>query len=249
VAQLPSLRSLNVWAEPGLQPSSWSALRSLSQLTSLRVMGVFHQKEETKDGHLQHIAAAAPQLQQLHYITQSSLGPQAVSCIASLTSLASLHLELRAEGSAHLARPLAALTGLTHLDLRLYGPNPEALPQLMQALGQLTGLASLSVDGYAHHGNSLPLAPLEALQQLTHLSLGRGVVHLADFAVLDRLGALRALEAQFVGPAAAAAAWLHRLQSHCAGAHGAGGSRAHCSRQAGRGLLPQVAGREWSALV
>jgi hypothetical protein len=73
----------------------------------------------------------------------------------------------------------------------------------------LTGLSSLSADGYAQHGES---APLEALQQLTHLSLGHGALQPQDSAVLASLGALRTLEVHFVGPAAAAAAGLHRLQ-------------------------------------
>jgi hypothetical protein len=207
IAQLTGLRSLGMWAS-GLQPSSWSALRSLAQLTSLRVCP----STDMEDRHLPHIAAAAPQLQQLHYTSFGTLRPQCASSLASLRSLASLQLMGPAERSAQMARALAALPCLTHLDLHLLGERSQEAPQFMQALGQLTGLASLKVDGYVHHGYRPPLAPLEALQQLTHLSLGRGIVQLPEFAVLARLGALRALEAHFQLPAAAAAAGLQRLQ-------------------------------------
>jgi hypothetical protein len=218
VAQLTGLRSLCVWADSNLQACSWSALRSLAQLTSLRVADAFRQKEGS---HLQHIVAAAPQLQQLHYTIFCTLGTQDVSSIASLASLASLHLQLWAEGTPHLARALTALPGLTHLGLDLHvgflGPQPQLMQALMQALGQLTGLSSLEVDGCAHH--SLPLAPLKALQQLTHLSLDCGTLEAEDSTVLARLGALRTLQARFKGPAAVATAGLHRLQGVTALVH------------------------------
>jgi hypothetical protein len=121
---------------------------------------VFRQKEEEEDGRLQHIAAAAPQLQQLQYNTRHTLSAQGVSSIASLRRLASLQLVCQAEDGAQLARALTALPGLAHLSLSLAGESSQGAPQLMQALGQLTGLFSLSVDAYAHHGDSLPLAPL-----------------------------------------------------------------------------------------
>jgi hypothetical protein len=117
-----------------MEPGSWSALRSLAQLTSLRLMA------EDKDGsHLQHIAAAAPQLQQLHYRTSNMLGSQhGASSLASLRSLASLHLQLPKDGGAQLVVALAALPGLTHLGLALYRDCSSELLQLMQALGQKT---------------------------------------------------------------------------------------------------------------
>jgi hypothetical protein len=81
----------------------------------------------------------------------------------------------------------------------------------MQALGQLTGLSSLELDGFGF--SKAGLAPLEALQRLTSLRIdddpGRGP---QDAAVLGRLGALRTMEAAFAGAAAVAAAGLHRLQ-------------------------------------
>jgi hypothetical protein len=76
----------------------------------------------------------------------------------------------------------------------------------MQALGQLTGLSSLGLGGCGFL--KAGLAPLEALQQLTHVSLDCT----KDASVLARLGALRSLDAIFHRPAAAAAAGLHRLQ-------------------------------------
>jgi hypothetical protein len=92
----------------------------------------------------------------------------------------------------------------------------------MQALGQLTCLSSLEVvvSSFGHEDfDSAPLAPLEALQQLTHLSLGCGSLQLQESAVLARLGALRALDPGFEGPAEAAAAGLHRLQGVTALVH------------------------------
>jgi hypothetical protein len=188
-----------MWAESGLQPSSWSTLRSLAQLTILRV--VMGRQED--DGHLQHIAAAAP-------CRTCSLGPLGASSIASLRSLASLHLVCPAEGGAQLACALAALPRLTHLGLAPQKDCSSELPQLMQALGQLTGLCSLQLDGRAF--DEAGLAPLEALQRLTSLCMGAPLCGLQDAAVLARLGALRTLDATFDGPAAVAAAGLHRLQ-------------------------------------
>jgi hypothetical protein len=215
IAQLPSLRSLGVWIDHNMEArspgqASWSALRSLAQLTSLCVVGASH-REKKGPSHLQHIAAAAAQLQQLRYDTSTlSLVPQEASSIASLRSLASLSLACYAEGSAHLARALTVLTGLTHLSLKLDEECGPELEPRNQALGQLTGLSSLElrVNCYDH----AYLAPLEALQRLTSLSLGVTLRELQDSAVLSRLGALRALEA-FGSPAAVAAAGLQRLQS------------------------------------
>jgi hypothetical protein len=194
-----------MWAESGLQPSSWSALLSLAQLISLRA------ECAGGDGHVQHVAAAAPQLQQLHYTTFGRLRLQGASSIASLRGLASLHLELQAEDSSQLARSLTALSGLTHLGLALIGERSPDLPQLMQALGQLTGLISPTVMGTLYP--EARLASLAALQRLTSLSLMMMRCEPQDSAVLARLGALRALGAVFDKPAAAAAAGLHRLQS------------------------------------
>jgi hypothetical protein len=219
VAQLTALRSLALWIDHHMEAASWSTLRSLAQLTSLRVVA----EDKTEDGHLQHIAAAAPWLQQLHYDAKSSRqGHWGVSCLSSLRSLASLQLTGAPGGSARLARALTALPGLTHLGVKLnQDMDPLArsqlppLMQLMQALGQLTGLSSLELGLSSFQDDpfdSVPLAVLEALQQLTRLSLGSGALQPQDSAVLARLGALRSLSAEFEDQAAAAAAGLQRLQ-------------------------------------
>jgi hypothetical protein len=214
VAQLMGLRSLGVGMDFRMEAASWSALRSLAQLTSLRVAHAFHQKG-AEDGHLHHIAAAAPQLQQLHYRPLSRLG-QSTSSLASLRSLASLSLVCMAEATPQVVLALAALPGLTHLGLDLHGESGHLAPQLMQALGQLTGLSSLDLKN-RHRGEGT-LAPLEALQQLTHLSLALGACQ-QNYAVLSRLGALRTLDVRSTNFKAIAAAWLHRLQGVIALVH------------------------------
>jgi hypothetical protein len=92
-----------MWAESGLQPSSWSALRSLAQLTSLRVFpSTASTVRPWTDRHLPHITAAAPQLQQLQHHIPGTLGALGASSIASLRSLASLQLTGPAEDGAQM---------------------------------------------------------------------------------------------------------------------------------------------------
>ena len=210
IAQLTSLRSVAVSTTYGLDPGSWSALSSLAQLTSLRAVVTCARE----DRHLQHIAAAAPRLQQLNYcsIDSTVLAPQSIASIASLASLASLAVTLPYQGGMQVLRSLTALAGLTHLYLYLRLPSLiRLLPEMVQALGKLTGLSSLEVEGFGY--GSVALAPLAALQQLTSLRLECEVQRAEDAAVLASLGALRALRANLHTPAALAAAGLGRLQS------------------------------------
>ena len=201
IAQLAGLRSLGVMVDTALHPSSWSSLRGLAQLTSLLRAGTCGQA----GGHLQAIAAAAPQLLQLAYLAYlSSAGAQGASAIASLASLASLQLVSLGNGDLPLLRALTALAGLTHLGVRFFWDSGA---EAAQALGQLSGLVSLEAVGLRG-----PLEPLEALQQLTSLRLGDALsCPLRDAEALARLGALRSLDAAFESPAAAAAAGLGRL--------------------------------------
>jgi hypothetical protein len=205
IAQLTSLRSLSACAGDDLQPASWGALRALPQLTSL------HVRVGDAAGHLQHIAAAAPQLQALSYkCSHGSLSAQGASSLASLASLASLHLDVcggSEDSAVQLGNSLASLPRLAHLSLYL-----EHLgDQLLQALGQLTGLESLVLQGAA--ARQVQLEQLAPLQQLTRLD----VAHVDDVdthgaAALAQLGALRVLRAAFADPAAAAAAGVARLE-------------------------------------
>jgi hypothetical protein len=121
---------------------------------------------------VQHIAAAAPQLEQLHFDLSCPLSPQGASAIASLASLASLHVALGPEGGAQLARALRALPRLTLLSLRLplTVSTRQQLPSLLEALGQLTGLSSLELRNIVSR-DTISLAPLLALQQLMLLEL------------------------------------------------------------------------------
>jgi hypothetical protein len=221
IAQLTSLRSLGACAAYDLellQPASWGALRALPQLTSLHV--VVH--TSNSDAHLQHIAAAAPQLQALSYkwgtYDWRALSEQGASSLASMTSLASLHLDVCGDiddSSAPTVRALLALPRLTHLSLEVCGfsESTQAVPQLLEALGQLTGLASLALGGDGAQG--MRLEHLAPLQRLTRLELEQDLGSAVDRrggAALARLGALRALRARFSDPAAAAAAALGRLE-------------------------------------
>jgi hypothetical protein len=99
---------------------------------------------------------------------------------------------------------------LTHLGLDLGGGEP--LDALLAAVAQLTGLASLSLDGCEldEDGAVLPLVTLQRLTSLTldcYATLGHD-----DALALASLGQLRRLHATFDSLAAAAAAGLAKLE-------------------------------------
>jgi hypothetical protein len=192
LARLPSLQSLHVTVDRELSPSCWGALGSLKQLTGLRVqLTTTVQKEQ-----LQHIVGVAPQLQELWLVTKDFTNPEQLACLCSL--------ELRvAAAAAPAVLSLTALQGLTHLALSGRESN-----ELVAAVAQLTGLASLKLrDGTG----GVALEPLAALQQLTSLIIKR-IIGEQQARVLADLGQLRRLEADFASSAAAAAARLGRLE-------------------------------------
>jgi hypothetical protein len=212
---LPALQSLyTTGGGEGLEPSSWAALAGLTQLTSLRI-SLLH----TPEKQLQQIVDAAPQLQQLWLGPnpgQNDKVPCEVACLTGLRSLSSLQLYVQMQ-DAHMLPSFTALLGLTHLGLYLGNSGPP--DQLLAAVAQLTGLASLCLEGFRPAGEGMVM-PLATLQQLTSLVLLNdsdpysGVAYLGrgEALVLASLGQLRRLHAAFASPAAAAAAGLARLE-------------------------------------
>jgi hypothetical protein len=133
-----------------------------------------------------------------------------MACLTRLRSLSSWKLEVVTAQDAQALHCFTALQGLTHLGLDMDRIKPP--DEMLAAVAQLTGLASLNLSGSVlqHVGSVLPLV---ALQQLTSLTVDRNVyLGLDDALALASLGQLRRLEARFGNPAAAAAAGLDRLE-------------------------------------
>jgi hypothetical protein len=228
LALLPALQSLHATVEKRLDPSSWSALASLTQLTSLRLFLL----SDSYDQHLQQIVEAAPQLQELWVYGSDSLP---MACLTRLRSLGSLQLGVAGQ-DAQALRSLTALQGLTHLGLAL--DSGELSAALLAAVAQLTGLASLSLFGH-ELGDDVTVMSLVALQQLTSLVLEYcAVLDHDDALALASLAQLRRLQATFDSPAAAAAAGLARLEECRVEVDGRHGGEPVSLARAGGAVLP-----------
>jgi hypothetical protein len=207
LALLPALQSLHAIVDMRLEPTSWAALASLTQLTGLRL----YLRSASCEQHLQQIVDAAPQLQELWVYGHSGSLPGNVACLTALRSLGSLELHVPLEDVKAL-RSLTALQGLTHLRLDLDSEEPSAALLLLAAVAQLTGLMSLSLT-HSEVADDISIAHLAILQQLTSLALARNAyLGLDDALALASLGQLRRLQANFDSAAAAAAAGLARLE-------------------------------------
>jgi hypothetical protein len=202
LAQLPSLQSLHATVDRELRPPCWAALGSLKQLTGLRPMG--RRPTRAPAAHRGRGAPAAGALAPQHFF----FSPEQLACLTALRSLGSLSLCMTADAAPAL-RSLTALQGLTHLALE----NDEMLGDLLAAVRQLTGLASLELWGIK---DGVPLQPLAALQRLTSLTLK----------VLHHRRAAGACTGR-PGPAAPAGGQpVWQLSSRCSGRAGqAGGVR------------------------
>jgi hypothetical protein len=204
LALLPALQSLYTRVDERLDPLSWAALASLTQLTGLHLSldGASYEQ------HLQQIVEAAPLLQELWVDGHGAL-PGQMACLTGLRSLSSLHLDVTLD-DAQALRAFTALRSLTHLGLRL--DSMEPLDALLAAVAQLSGLASLSLDR-TELDVVVTVLPLVTLQKLTSLVLDRYVTLGHDDALaLASLAQLRRLHALFGSPAAAATAGLARLE-------------------------------------
>jgi hypothetical protein len=203
LALLPALQSLQAEVGERLDPSSWSVLAGLTQLTALRLALCSGSYEQ----HLQQIVVAAPQLQELWVDFFGSV-PGKIACLTGLRSLSSLHLHIK-EQDAQAPRSFTALQRLTHLGLNL---GSRKMLDEMMAVTHLTSLASLVLEGH-ELDNAMPVAHLATLQQLTSLILiGRDYLGQDEALALASLGQRRRLQADFGSPAAAAAAGLARLE-------------------------------------
>jgi hypothetical protein len=167
LALLPALQSLYTRVDERLDPLSWAALASLTQLTGLRLS----LRGASYEQHLQQIVDAAPLLQELWVSSHGTL-PGQMACLTGLRSLSSLHLDVTLD-DAQALRSFTALQGLTHLGLNEDIEDIEVLDALLAAVAQLTGLASLSLDGTEldEEGAEGAVLPLVTLQRLTSLTL------------------------------------------------------------------------------
>ncbi|KAL4425767.1 hypothetical protein ABPG75_009783 [Micractinium tetrahymenae] len=146
-------------------------LAYLGAFSSLQVLRL-RRCTKLRDGHVQHLAALAPALQELDLGGCSGLGDGAAAALLSLTSLRSLDLSGTNLGPDSIRSLCPALTELTHLNLADV-PADDACCEAAGA--HLPSLASLNLAGTAV--GDVGMAHLEPLRSLTALDLSFTQVH------------------------------------------------------------------------